>query len=265
MLVMHVAGAWYPLGPWAWYTSGTFWAGAGTVTAVLGAVAAMWVSITVGFPRRRLYYGMPATARLLINPAGMRSDLELRRRGTPLADPRVLTIELVSHGLKDIPIDAYKDRQPLQLDVGAHIVEVLQVASSPDALAAPNIRVDGTSLKIGPSLIGKRHEITITVLTDGEEPSLTCPSPLIGVRIRQRTDDRLPAMLPALLPAALIGAGFAGMAVAGVAAGATATVVRGGVVMGVAEAGLVVLLVLVVCVWVIATDRRKSHTPTTKR
>jgi hypothetical protein len=223
MPVMDVAAA--------FYASGTFWAGAGVLAAVLGTVAVVWVTFTVGFPRRRLYYGLRAAAPLLTAPPGMRSDLELRHRGRPvvsevgdhadawqvLADPRVLTLELVSRGRKDIPSDAYDDHQPLQLDVGARIVEVLQATSKPTSLLAPQLAADGTSLKIGPSLIGKRHEITITVLTDGGEPSLTCQSPLIDVQIRQRTQERdlgatLPAVLvlPAMaaLTAALIGAGF---------------------------------------------------------
>ncbi len=67
----------------AFYASGTFWAGAGVLAAVLGPVAVVWVTFAVGFSRRRLYYGMRAAAPLLTAPAGMRSDLELRHRGTP--------------------------------------------------------------------------------------------------------------------------------------------------------------------------------------
>jgi hypothetical protein len=33
----------------AWYTSGTFWAGAGVVVAVLAAAATVWVTFAVGF------------------------------------------------------------------------------------------------------------------------------------------------------------------------------------------------------------------------
>jgi len=114
MPVMDVAAA--------FYASGTFWAGAGVLAAVLGTLAVVWVTFTVGFPRRRLYYGMRAAAPLLTAPPGMRSDLELRHRGTPadrkdgehadagdwqvLADTRVLTLELVSRGRKDIPSEA---------------------------------------------------------------------------------------------------------------------------------------------------------------
>jgi hypothetical protein len=73
----------------------------------------------VGFPRRRLYYEMRAAAPLLTAPPGMRSDLELRRRAVPaggedggqadsdgwqvLADPRVVTVSLISRGRRDIP------------------------------------------------------------------------------------------------------------------------------------------------------------------
>jgi len=143
------------------------------VVAALAAAAVVWATISVGFPRRRLYFGLRATAPLLTAPADMQSDLELRHRGIALADPRVLTIELVSRGRKDIPSEAYNDRQPLHLDVGARIVEILQVTSEPETLPAPQITTDGTLLRIGPSLIGRRHQITINVPTDSGTPSLT--------------------------------------------------------------------------------------------
>src|ERR1019366_3821474 len=180
MPVMTAAGG--------WYSSGTFWAAAGVVVAVLAAVAGVWVTLTVGFPRRRLYCGLRAAAPLLAAPAGIRGDLELLHRGTALADPRVVTVELVSRGRRDIPSEAYDDRQPLVLDVGARIVEVLQVTSGPGILPAPRITIDGAALNIGPSLIGRRQKITINVLTDGGQPSLACHSPLIDVQVRQRAE-----------------------------------------------------------------------------
>ena len=100
----------------------------------------------------------------------MRSDLELRHHGVILADPRVLTVELVSRGRKDISSDAYNNDQPLEIDVGSRIVEILQVTSEPGTLPTPQVTIGGTSLRIGPSLISKRHEITINVLADGGEP-----------------------------------------------------------------------------------------------
>jgi hypothetical protein len=211
MPVMDVAGV--------WYESGTFWAGAGVVVAVLAAVAVVWVTLSFGFPRRRLYYGLRAAAPLLTAPPGMRSDLQLLHRKEPLADPYVLTVELISRGRKDIPNDAYNGGQPLLLDLGSRIVEILQITSEPGTLVPPQVVPSETLLRIGPSLIGKRHQITINVLTDGGQPSLTCRSPLIDVQVRQRIDDRT------TLTWAL--AVVAGMMAIAVAAAIVGTSVRG--------------------------------------
>jgi hypothetical protein len=135
-------------------------------------------------------------------PAGMRRKLELRYAGKPLADPQVLTVQLFSRSRKDIPNDAYNDGQSLRLDMGARIVEILQITSIPETLPAPSVTADGTALAIGPSLIGKRQEIAITVLADGRMPSLTCRSPLIDVQVEEVTDERLdvPALAETMGP-----------------------------------------------------------------
>ena len=216
---------------------------AGVVVAVLAAVAGVWVTLSVGFPRRRLYYGLRAAAPLLTAPPGMRSNLQLLHRETPLADPYVLTVELTSRGRKDIPDDAYNGGQPLQLDVGSRIIEILQITSEPETLIAPRVVASKTHLRIGPSLIGKRHQITINVLTDGGQPSLTCRSPLVDVQIRQRIDDR--TTLTWVL------AVVAGMMAIAVAAGLVGTSVRG---LGwLTFAGAVVTLLTVAGVTIAAT------------
>jgi hypothetical protein len=212
MPVMDVTGA--------WYTSGTLWAGAGVVVAVLAAVAGTWVAFSVGFPRRRLYYGLRAAAPLLTAPAGMRSDLKLFHGETLLADPYVLTIELASRGRKDISSDAYDGHQPLHLDVGSRIIEILQITSAPETLMPPQVAASERSLSIGPSLIGKRHQITINVLTDGGPPSLACRSPLVDVQVRPRIDDRttlawvlalVAGMMAIALAAAIVGTQVRGL------------------------------------------------------
>jgi hypothetical protein len=237
MFRMNLAGA--------WYASGTFWSGAGAVAGVLGAVAAVWVTLTVGFPRRRLFYRMRAVAPLLITPADQHGDVELLYRGSRLTDPRALTIELSSRGRKDIPSGAYNDGQPLQLNVGAHVVEVLQVTSEPETLPHPQVSAEETSLKIGPSLIGRRHRITLTVLTDGGSPSLSCKSSLVDVQVRRRADAQalqdavVPWVMPwlvvllALLGAALLFAILAGAWAAVAAQAAAAVVLATATVLGI--------------------------------
>ena len=235
-IVMDVAAA--------WYASGTFWAGAGAVAGVLGAMAVVWVTLTVGFPRRRLSYRMQAVAPLMVAPEGVRAELELRHRGKLLTDPRALTIELVSRGRKDIPNDAYNDCQPLRLDVGAPIVEILQITSDPATLATPKVAAAGTSVNIGPSLIGRRHTITITVLTDGGKPALTCWSPLIDVQVRLRSDE--PSLAATRVAVAVAAAATA--VVMGVTAAAVAGVGNGvwAVAVAAAVATAAVILVAVI-------------------
>src|ERR1039457_824334 len=237
MPVMNAAGG--------WYLSGTFWAAAGVVVAVLAAVAVVWVTLAVGFPRRRLYFGLRASAPLLAAPAGIRGDLELRHRGTALADPRVVTVELVSRGRRDIPSEAFDSGQPLVLDIGARIVEVLQVTSGPGILPGPRITAEGAALKVGPSLIGRRQEITISVLTDDGEPSLACHGPLIDVQVRQRAEGLPAAPVKATVVAA------AGTRGAVAAVGAVVTVVAARA-MGAAPATVVVAMVVVAGAAVVA-------------
>ena len=191
----------------------------------------------------------------------MRSNLELRHRGTALADPHVLTVELISRGRKDIPNDAYNDRQPLEIDVGARIVEVLQVTSSPPNLPTPKISNEGTLLKVGPSLIGRRHDITINVLTDGGEPSLTCRSPLVDVQVRQRTGERLTAPSWAPWVAAVVAAVAAVAGDVASAEKAPKAVVVAALTASLLAAGVVLLLVVPAAEeWAVARrPRRRSH------
>ena len=185
----------------------------GTVVGLVIGAASVWATVRVGSLRRRLYYGMRAAAPLLTAPHGMRNKLELRYDGTALTDPRVITVELSSRSRKDIANDAYNGGQPLLVDVGAPIMEVLQITSVPKTYPQPSVVAHETALAIGPSLIGRRHDITITVLTDGGTPSLSCRSPLIDVRIDPRLVERAAAdrrQLMALGAIAVVAAGAIG-------------------------------------------------------
>jgi hypothetical protein len=174
-----------------WYTSGTFWAGAGVVAAVLVGVATVAVTYMAAFPRRRLLYGIATVAPLLSAPDGVRGDLELRHRGRPLTDPHVLEVVLAGQGRRDIPSDAFDGGTPIRLDAGAPIVELLRVVSESSSNPAPATRVDGTALEIGPGLIGRRQKLTFTFLVEGE-PGLDCQAPLIDVDSRRYNPGDLP-------------------------------------------------------------------------
>lgn len=171
-----------------WYTSGTFWA-AGTVLATLAVgIATVIVTYMVGFPKRRLQYGMPVAAPMLTAPDGVRSDLELLHRGVPLTEPHVVELTLASRGRKDIPSDAYDGGTPIRIDVGARIIELLRTTSSPTELVRPRVAIDGTALEIGPSLLGRRQGVSFTVLVEGR-PSLSFSAALIDVDTKENSDS----------------------------------------------------------------------------
>jgi len=188
----------------ALYTSDTFWSGAGVVVGVLSAVTAVWVTFTVGFPRRRLLYKMQAAA-----PERTHGDPKVRRRGKLLSDPQELTIKLISRGRRDISNDAYNGGEPIRLNVGTPIISLLELATWPPHLPKPKVVIDGTIVEIGPSLIGKRHNISVRVLVAGGNPALTCESPLIDVQI-SRLSDAPPMVI--FIPAIILA--FGGIVVA---------------------------------------------------
>ena len=121
----------------------------------------------------------------LLNPApdAPRPGIEVRRGDRLLADPHAVEVRLVNEGRRDIPSAAFDQRQPLILDVGAPIVEILKIASSPEREVL--VTVQGASVKIGPALIVRRQEISLSLLVDGAASRLTCPQPpLIDIDVR---------------------------------------------------------------------------------
>jgi hypothetical protein len=171
-----------------WYTSGTLWAAVAAVAAVLAVIAAVVVPFMVTFPKRRLMYGMPLSAPMLVAPQGVRGELELRHRGVPLQKTHVVELKLVNRGRRDIPSSDFDNGTPITLDTSARIIELLQTTSEPSTIPAPAVVVDGSALKIGPGLIGRGQRITYTVLVDGE-PELKYQGTLQDVQVRQLSDD----------------------------------------------------------------------------
>ena len=183
------------------YTSGTFWAGAGVAAVLLSTVAIVWVTLRVGSLKRRLLYSMPVVTPLLNERPGMPRDVEVRRAGQLLTFPQVVNIELVSRGRRDIPRDAFDGGEPLCLDVGVPIVECLQVKISPTDRPEPLCKIDGAKLLVGPSLISRRQTMVFSLLVDGPSPKLSRPpQSLIDVDLRPRdTGSESPARRYVLL------------------------------------------------------------------
>lgn len=196
-----------------WYASEIFWTAATGIVAALIGAAAVWVTVRVANPRRRLLYSMPTVTPLLNDTkhdlAG--ANLEVRRAGKVLSDPHVLGIRLVSRSSRDIPSAAFEREQPIQFDVGAQIVEVLQVASSPETTRCPDWTFEGSLISIGPGLIKKGQRISLSILVDGARPKIACPYPtLVDVEVQsQNPEEGYPTRVFSLVLMVVLGINIA--------------------------------------------------------
>lgn len=200
-----------------WYTSGTFWAAAAVVVSALSAGAAGWVAFRVANPKRRLVYGLSKASPLIARHHGELGEHSITvSSGEQVLDqPYVLDIQLANQGRRDIPSSAFDTAEPIRLDVGCTIVAILRSpsmhvprrtllrqrshilergAGEPRARLVvrgvyhPRVEVDGTALKIGPSLLPKRQKFSLTLLVNGY-PQLTCEAHLIDVEVREQIES----------------------------------------------------------------------------
>ena len=167
----------------SFYMSGTFWAGAGTVVGVVSIVAIVWVTLRVANPKRRLWYSMSAVTPLVVKRSDLSRELRILYGDDQLQSPHTANIQLVSRGRLDIPRNAFDGDEPLQLDVSAPIVEILNVATSPDR-ANPPVKYAGSKLFVGPCLIGRREKVVVSLLIEGDPELLPLPQSLENVDIR---------------------------------------------------------------------------------
>ncbi|MEU5298636.1 hypothetical protein [Streptomyces umbrinus] len=114
--------------------------------------------------------------------------LEVRRNGNALTDPHVLEIQLLNRGRRDITSSHFDAGQPIRLDVGLPIIELLTTTSEPTSLHPPTTVIDGTALKIGPSLLARRQTVTFAVLVEGHSTQPGFQAALQDVSVKASWD-----------------------------------------------------------------------------
>jgi len=162
-----------------WYDSATFWTAAGVAVAFVTLV----VIYRVAVPARTLIYGMPVVTPLL---SDARADIKVLHEDKPLTSPHVVELHLGLNGRSDIRSADFDEGQPLVLDVGAHIVTVIESSSSPPSLSVPRAVAAGTALAVGPGLISRGQRLTFTLLADGADVRLSCRSHIADARLMRQ-------------------------------------------------------------------------------
>ena len=165
---------------------------------------------------------MPTITPLLNSEPEVSQHLEIRRGDRVLRHPHVMNIELESKGRHDIPRDAFDGGEPLCLDVGAPIIEVLKITRTPHDRGSVPVKVDGPRLLVGPCLIGLSETIVFSLLVDGPSPRLGPPEQsLTDVEIRRK--DSAYGVVARRMRLALLGGAAGAMSIGGIASGEFST------------------------------------------
>ncbi|MFG2339573.1 hypothetical protein [Streptomyces yangpuensis] len=131
---------------------------------------------------------MPTATPLLNAADNVSGSLVVNHGTTALTNPHVVEVQLINKGRRGISSSQFDAGQPIRLDVGAPIVELLQVTSEPSSLHLPTTAIDGCALKVGPSLIAKGQTLTFALLVDGPNPQFTCQAALVDVALMNKRD-----------------------------------------------------------------------------
>ncbi|MGW2599275.1 hypothetical protein [Streptomyces klenkii] len=148
------------------------------------ALAAIVVARRAAFPKRRLTYQLPKPARILAGASGVSPGrLVVMHEGSVLDDPYVAEVVVANAGRRDIPSSSFDGGNPMFLDLGVPIIEILDTTRLGPTHALLTATVSGSTLVVPAALIPTRHVTRFTVLVDGE-PSLTVRAALADVDVR---------------------------------------------------------------------------------
>lgn len=166
------------------YAAGSFWAAvAGATGTLVVGIATTWYASRLA-PKRRLRYRMSDSIPLLAH-TDMPDGLEIRREGKKLTDPRLVEVGLYSNGRQAIGSEHYSQGRPLLIELGVPIVEVLKVATEPTEQAAPDYKISGSTLQVGPTAFSRDQRVNFSLLVEGS-PQLTLVSNLPDVDVRRQ-------------------------------------------------------------------------------
>lgn len=154
----------------AWYTSATFWSGAGVAVAVLVGAGTVLVTWLVGAPRRLLVYAVPVATPLLAShdSALKSSDLQVMFQNEPLRDAHFVSLIVTNKGRRDIRSGDFDQGRPVVFDMQARVVSFIGTDEAREG-ANEWFRLENESLEIWPTLIRRRQvmAVKLIMITEG--------------------------------------------------------------------------------------------------
>lgn len=164
------------LGADDFYTSGTFWLTVVLTGLAIGTIIVAVVAARQATPKRLLIYGIRTATPMVQGPAGVRADIEVRRRsdGYELAKPYHVEVLLENRGRTPIGADDFSNGLPARFHLNAPIKILYAFQPHPRGRAWPdlNVVVDGDVVELRPGLIAKGQRILIPLVVEGT-PTIT--------------------------------------------------------------------------------------------
>jgi hypothetical protein len=169
----------------SWYESATFWTiFIGALAGISGTALGAWMTNRYANPKHQLEFQWMTNTALLEAASGT-SAMTLQYRGVPLAEPRIIDVNIENASKKDITASSFHADAPIEIFLDSKIIEVKGIGNWPSTSAPPgwSISPSGDRLLILPSLLTGGQEVTFSVIVDGpgDESKFRFIAPLTGV------------------------------------------------------------------------------------
>ena len=177
----------------AWYSasSSLFWATAALIVLTVALVVVAVLTLRITVVRKSLSFTIVSRTRLLDAPQSVRGKLQVVfADDQPLEDPYLTVIEIANTGRSSIASKLFDSDRGMVFELGADIVEVLDVKRSPESAPLPRIISRGSIIELRPELIAAGEVVKASVLTKGrvQDTKLTL-NPLARIsRFLQETE-----------------------------------------------------------------------------
>ncbi|MFP1624044.1 hypothetical protein ACLB9X_02210 [Streptomyces sp. 5K101] len=170
------------------WSNETFWAAAGVVVGAGAAAGGMYATHRAAFPKRRLVYSFSSSSLVQRHQRNISANvLHIRLGERELHNPRLVGLRLENTGRRDISSAQFDQGEPLRIDLGLPVVELVSMAAEPPS--ALGLSPDGWGdhgMTIRPGRLGTGEAITYTLLVDGDPSFYRLTHSLVDVKVKEK-------------------------------------------------------------------------------
>ncbi|MGN9819371.1 hypothetical protein ACTMUQ_28985 [Streptomyces sp. SD11] len=165
------------------FESATFWTILiGAMATLIGAALGAWLTNKYSNPKREIHFAWIQNVSLLDTSTGSGSaPLSVSHGTTVLAKPRIIDVTLHNAGKQAITASSFHAGRPIEIDLDATIIDVLNVKTSPSTSIMPSWVISGNVLEVPPCLLTGGQIVDFSILADGDSGNPIVRSPLTDI------------------------------------------------------------------------------------